>query len=126
MNLSFSDIDGVLCVQMRSTDYHNPIEKFINFPTELKTSEFMRNFSISSLNELVISRQESYGIYEFYVKKELYGPKWKVQLKDGEKTTSIETLECPIPCPKVRGGVMTRYSGGKWQKYLKAKGWCDA
>lgn len=122
----FSDINGVLCVQMRSTDYNNPVELIHNYPTELRTIDFMRNFSISSLNELQITNQESYGVFEFCIKNSLCGPRWKVQLKDGGKTLSIETLKTPIPCPKVKAGIMTRYYSGEWQKYLKAKGWCTA
>ena len=125
MNI-FSDINGTLCVQMRSTGYNDPVEFISNYPTELKTIDFMRNFSISSLNELQITNQERHGIFEFCIKNSLCGPRWKVQLKDGEKTLSIETLKTPIPCPKVRAGIMTRYNSGEWQKYLKAKGWCTA
>ena len=34
--------------------------------------------------------------------------------------------ETPIPCPKVRAGVETRFYRGYWQKYLQSKGWVAA
>jgi hypothetical protein len=34
--------------------------------------------------------------------------------------------ERPLPCPKVRAGVETRYHDGRWEKYLKARGWVAA
>ena len=35
------------------------------------------------------------------------------------------TSAAPLPCPKVRAGVETRYRDGRWQKYLKARGWVN-
>lgn len=32
----------------------------------------------------------------------------------------------PIPMPKVRAGIATRYDGGRWQKYSKREGWTRA
>ena len=34
--------------------------------------------------------------------------------------------ESAVPCPKVRGGIETRWHRGEWQKYSKAKGWVRA
>lgn len=31
-----------------------------------------------------------------------------------------------VPPPKVRAGIETRWHEGRWQKYLKSKGWIDA
>ncbi len=32
----------------------------------------------------------------------------------------------PIPRPKVRKGIETRFRNGRWEKYLKTKGWVAA
>lgn len=32
----------------------------------------------------------------------------------------------PIPCPKVRKGIDTRYYCGRWEKYSKREGWIAA
>jgi hypothetical protein len=34
--------------------------------------------------------------------------------------------ETPVPCPKVRKGIETRWHQGAWQKYLQTKGWVAA
>ena len=123
----FSDINGTLCVQLSSMDSFDPVINRSHYPTELNTKDFMRNFSIESLDQLEITYQESYGIYQFCIKDSLCGPKWKVQLINGEKTRLIKFEKIPIPCPKVRKGINTRYNGNKgyWEKELKP-GWCSA
>lgn len=49
-------------------------------------------------------------------------------LRDGGQTKAIRVIERPIPCPKVRKGVETRWDRyrGRWEKYLKASGWVAA
>jgi len=32
----------------------------------------------------------------------------------------------PLPCPKVRRGIETRYRDGQWERYLKMEGWVRA
>ena len=44
-------------------------------------------------------------------------------MKDGGSTHAILTEETEVPCPKVRAGIETRWRDGRWQKYLKTKGW---
>lgn len=39
---------------------------------------------------------------------------------------AFEQVNTPIPCPKVRKGIETRYRNGNWEKYSKAKGWIRA
>jgi len=50
----------------------------------------------------------------------------RIYLKDHGKTVSIDTIIEPIPCPKVRKGIETRWEHGNWQKYLKNQGWVTA
>jgi len=120
---TLSDVNGILCVQYRSTDYREPFINVSNFPTGIHTNGFMRNFNITSLDQLEIVYQLSHGIYEFCIKDNLCGPKWKIQLKDGGTTKGIGFEKIPIICPKVRTGVKTRYNGDKgyWEKELKYK-----
>ena len=49
----------------------------------------------------------------------------RIYLKEQGKTKSIDTVIKPIPCPKVRKGIETRYKYGKWEKELKS-GWVTA
>lgn len=47
-------------------------------------------------------------------------------VREGAEATIVE--EEPIPCPKVRKGTETRWSGvnGQWEKYLASRGWVPA
>ena len=50
----------------------------------------------------------------------------RIYLKDQGQTQSIDTIIEPIPCPKVRKGIETRWQNGQWEKYMKSKGWVSA
>ncbi len=63
------------------------------------------------------------GRYTFTVNG---GRQITVELLDGGKTLPIHSEEQPIPCPKVRAGIETRWNGNYWQKYLKSQGWVAA
>ncbi len=47
-------------------------------------------------------------------------------LKDGGRTKPAFVEETPIPCPKVRAGIETRYMNGGWEKLSKRQGWVPA
>jgi hypothetical protein len=49
----------------------------------------------------------------------------RVTLKDCGKTMPIHMENVPIPCPKVRKGVQTKWQYPCWRK-LTAKGWVSA
>lgn len=41
---------------------------------------------------------------------------------DGTKeAVFVEML--PVPCPKIRSGILTRWNSGAWEKCTKTKGW---
>ena len=52
------------------------------------------------------------------------GARYTVEIDPRGKAVKIE--EIPIPAPKVRAGIETRYHNGEWQKCLKATGWVSA
>ena len=47
---------------------------------------------------------------------------WTIIQTEGNGSASYE----PIPCPRVRANVPTRYESGRWQKYTKSHGWISA
>lgn len=51
------------------------------------------------------------------------GGRYAVRIDSKAKAVRAETI--PIPCPKVRKGLETRYANGHWQKYLKSEGWVN-
>jgi hypothetical protein len=44
---------------------------------------------------------------------------------NGDKTEAVKVEREPIPCPKVRAGIQTRWHEGRWEKLMK-KGWVAA
>lgn len=40
-------------------------------------------------------------------------------------TEAVKVEETPVPCPKVRKGIATRWYRGRWEKLLKS-GWTIA
>lgn len=61
------------------------------------------------------------GSYTFYRGMGHYSP--ILTLQNGGSTKPVKTEKIPIPCPKVRKGIDTRFYRGQWQKYLKSEGW---
>lgn len=49
----------------------------------------------------------------------------KTERPAGGQAEAAFVEEHPVPPPTVRKGVEVRWHEGKWQKYLKAKGWVD-
>lgn len=41
-------------------------------------------------------------------------------------TKAVRVETAPIPRPKVRKGIEVRFTRGRWEKYLKTKGWVAA
>ena len=49
------------------------------------------------------------------------GTSYTVEIDPRGAAVKVESK--PIPCPKVRAGVETRFYRGAWQKYTKTSGW---
>lgn len=62
------------------------------------------------------------GSYNVRIGEGLAGRWITFRLAEGGATKAIKTEERYLPCPKVRKGITTRYSNGKWQKLLR-QGW---
>lgn len=46
-----------------------------------------------------------------------------VPLLNGGATVPDHYEVTPVPCPKVRKNIKTRWQSGRWEKYLKTQGW---
>jgi hypothetical protein len=46
----------------------------------------------------------------------------RFRLAEGGQTLPEHFEKEPIPCPKTRKGIDTRYHYGQWEKYLKSRG----
>lgn len=109
--------DGALCVRWAMSQSSEPIMTVQWFPIH-----YTRRDTYADLIGLHAEWRGD-GRYSVYAP----GGFWMdFGTIDGAKTASIAVENLPIPCPKVRAGIETRYRDGRWQKYLKTRGWIDA
>jgi hypothetical protein len=121
--LFLSDVDGELCVCWKGVNLWKPEYQLTHFPTGIKTRDFVSNYYPLDQCELK-TMGSSYGVLK---KGGYYTNTLTLHLKDGGKTKNIKYEVIPIPCPKVKTGINTRWNSHKecWEKELK-KGWCTA
>jgi hypothetical protein len=116
-------VDGLLCVRHADV-YQNP-ETVVNYwpvDAQAERSRCAEIFpELDTPIQLSGSGRDGYRFYRGY-------GSWSpvIHLKDGGSTKPIKTEVIPIPCPKVRKGLDTRFERGAWQKYLKSQGWVPA
>lgn len=116
------DIAGILHIGQPYTAYSKP-EIYINYySTGVKTIDFIRMYGPIEKVTIEETRQYS-GRYCF--KRHYLEPYIYIDLIHGPKTESTQTDIIPVPCPKTRSGIKTRFVNGRWEKELK-KGWCTA
>jgi hypothetical protein len=113
---------GWLCVKYTDSHYIKPEMTVLYWPImHGYRPDFQETFpELDTDAELHGDR----GAYTFYRGLGHYSP--ILTLKDGGKTKPIKSETFPIPCPKVRKGIETRFERGYWQKYLKSEGWVAA
>jgi hypothetical protein len=58
------------------------------------------------------------------------GDRWSAYASGGSLVVVTEhegtIRRDPLPCPRVRAGVETRYRSGRWEKWTKRAGWVAA
>jgi hypothetical protein len=114
--------DGWLCVAWRSNDFELPEWSTQWFPAY--------QCHRSEVADLIGRAAEPCGTHggTYTVRTADYpaGRYMTVRLADGGRTHSIAFETGPIPPPKVRAGIETRYRNGQWCKLLKSRGWVTA
>jgi hypothetical protein len=117
------DLDGVAVVRSPMI-YSDKPEEIVNYyPTGLRTRDMIENYGIPVPAELSYSTM---GRYAVMTGKPIYGNARIIELPDGGATKCIKQEIVPIPCPKVRKGIATRWANSRWEKYLQAFGWIAA
>lgn len=116
------DLDGWAVVRSPMTFSDKPEEIVNYYPTGLRTKDLIDNYGIPVPAELSYSRM---GEYAVMTGKAMYARARIIRLPDLGATKCIKQEVIPIPCPKVRKGIETRWHG-HWQKYLQTKGWVAA
>lgn len=82
--------------------------------------------SRAEFEDIIGEEAKDYGSGLYFGKYRGVGYVTKFALEDGGSTRPIAFEQIPIPPPKVRKGVETRYRNGQWQKHLKNEGWVTA
>lgn len=112
--------DGWLCVKHRDTDFAHPEEYFLWWP--------VRQVPKADAEHLIGREAADQGTGYYCVRTADYPRGYLVDLPllNGGQTRPIANETVPLPCPKVRKGTEVRYHNGRWEKYLKTKGWIAA
>jgi len=133
-------VDGKLFIRNEDTDHDKPIKRCLWWPV-IRTSGYIPCWFVpqdtdSEYCRVCENRRGS-------VLHDLAGDTLRVGGRDGRyggslrngvryelwidpRANAVKVEETPIPCPKVRKGIETRFYRGTWQKYLKAAGWTAA
>ena len=127
--ISFCVIDNIVHVKVEYPKTDKP-EMIINYwSTGVTEYNFVDYFGPVDDQEIY---QPSYnsgtGRYQFRRKGQYLRPWNNIDLIELGRTVSTKTDIVPIPCPKVKSGINTRWSTwhGRWEKELKHKGWVPA
>jgi hypothetical protein len=112
-------LDPKFGFEYHSTDYNHPVSYRQVWEIETVT---MKRFSYC-MEVDAIGREATItdGLVSCYLGNGNY---FYGKLAQGGQTPSIIIEETPVPRPKVR--VDTRWQSGRWEKYLKTKGWVAA
>jgi hypothetical protein len=117
------DLDGWAVVRSPYTYSDKPEEVVNYYPTGLRTMQLTRDHGIPVPAELEYSRD---GEYAVMTGRAMYSQARIIALPDRGRTQCIKQEIIPIPCPKVRKGIETRWRNSRWEKYLKSEGWVIA
>jgi hypothetical protein len=111
--------DGWLCV--RYDDNH------FDRPERIQTFWPVRQESRSYVQDLIGSpaSYDGHGSYAALIPGTIRMYE-RLPLLNGGQTQPIATNVEPLPCPKVRKGIPTKYARGQWWKLLKTEGWIPA
>ena len=117
------DLEGYAVVRSPMI-YSDKPEEIVNYyPTGMRTKSLIEDFGIPVPADLEYSRM---GEYAVMTGRAMYSRARIIALPELGQTKCIKQEVIPIPCPKVRKGVETRWNNGRWQKYLKSEGWVTA
>lgn len=112
-------LDNVLTITHRDTDREKPEATCVAWPVKgaCTGAQFTDWYPHLPLPLAVTYTSGQPGFY-----RDL--PNYQHMHFDTEKTGTFSST--PLPCPKVRKGIPTRYANGKWEKYLQSQGWVRA
>lgn len=107
---------GNLYIASHWADQDKPFDRVCYYPIGVRATDY---------REWVGEQCYSQGDGRYSPRGKPYGYAPTFGLINGGKTLPDKRWyeEVPIPCPKVRKGIDTQWRNGKWEKYLKTRGW---
>ncbi len=119
MQGTLAEIDGKLCVRYATTYENEPTRQIMYWACE----RAVRNpYNANAPTAGDHARYNGNGSWD--TSREGSGSTGSVSTGAGDRQAFKVERE-PVPCPKVRKGLETRWYQGAWQK-LMAKGWVPA
>lgn len=118
--VTLTDHEGYVHITYTSYNSRNPVKELTLFKTDVKTRDLEANYA--PLSEIDVRQENEH--YRILKRGLRYESSLHLYIPHGTKNNLISI---PIPCPKVRSGIKTRWNGDKgyWEKELKS-GWCIA
>ncbi len=113
------DHNGQLCIAVTYPGYSDPVLTTSIYPTGLRVADYVRSYGDEHIGATLTDGRFP-GFYNAP-----YPSRLEFQLQDGGATLPIDNTREPIPSPKVRNGIATRWIDGRWEKCLK-RGWVPA
>lgn len=115
-------LDGWLCAREDEFDWRAPIRRTYYWPLVQTPRGY-----IDATNPGLIGREVTYYPYGYTLFSEFPGGTHRsFPLPNAGQTKALKITEEPVPAPKVRAGIETRWRKGGWEKYLKRDGWVAA
>jgi hypothetical protein len=111
--------DGWLCIRAEYTENDKPVIQVLWWPVY----KCIRR----DAEHLIGLRAQggTSGVYAVQLGLGFCGQWLDLALLNGRQTKAIAMDQIPVHCPKVRKGIPTRYTRGRWEKQLKT-GWTSA
>lgn len=110
---------GWLTIREVENDLLEPVRRITYWPVSQGSEAWLRDMDY-------LNKEATYdgnGCYQIRIAPYVYRP---CNLAEYGQTRSLAVETEPIPAPKVRKGIETRYRDGRWQKYLRSEGWVNA
>lgn len=117
------EYEGTFCVLSESTDYDDPMRTRVWYPTSDRVVSYTREYIgahvVTAMGSDSVYRIERYADGSFC---RVPGNGLCFRLVNGGKTMPVHGEREPVPCPRVRKGIETRWYRGGWEKYIKSQG----
>lgn len=123
MTAKLQILDGRVVVADEYICSEQPRKIVHHWPADLSASDVKQNWPNWIGREL---QKGNPGVYSIRIGDGPFSGWARIQLTQLGQTESIKTDVLPIDPPKVRKGTETRWNRGRWEKYLKSRGWVPA